>query len=46
MASAILERASGLEYEDLVRRTLADDLGIPVHIGWPNSISAERLATS
>ncbi len=42
MASAMLERVSGLKYEDLVRKTLADDLGIAVHIGWPNGIGAEQ----
>jgi D-alanyl-D-alanine carboxypeptidase len=42
MASAMLERVSGLKYEDLVRKTLTDDLGMSVHIGWPNSISADQ----
>jgi D-alanyl-D-alanine carboxypeptidase len=42
MASAMLERVSGLSYEDLVRRTLTDDLGMSVHIGWPNSISVDQ----
>ena len=42
MASAMLERVSGHKYEELVRRTLTDDLGMPVHIGWPNSISAQQ----
>ena len=42
MASAMLERVSGLKYEELVRRTLTDDLGMSVHIGWPNSISAQQ----
>jgi CubicO group peptidase (beta-lactamase class C family) len=42
MASAMLERVSGLKYEDLVRRTLTDDLGMPVHIGWPSSIGVDQ----
>ena len=42
MASAMLERVSGLSYEDLARRTLTDDLGISVHIGWPNSIGVDQ----
>lgn len=42
MASAMLERVSGLSYEDIARRTLSDDLGMSVHIGWPNSISVDQ----
>jgi CubicO group peptidase (beta-lactamase class C family) len=42
MASAMLERVSGLTYEDLVRKTLTDDLGMSVYIGWPNSISSDQ----
>ncbi len=42
MASAMLERVSGLSYEALARRTLTDDLGLPVHIGWPNSMGVDQ----
>lgn len=42
MASAMLERVSGLRYENLVKKTLTDDLGVSVHIGWPNSISVHQ----
>jgi len=42
MASAMLERVSGLSYEELARRTLTEDLGMSVHIGWPNNISVEQ----
>lgn len=42
IAAAMLEKVSGLKYEQLVRKTLADDLGMSVHIGWPNSISSEQ----
>ncbi|MDQ2078478.1 serine hydrolase [Marinimicrobium sp. ABcell2] len=42
MASAMLERASGLKYEDLASRTLTEDLGMAVHIGWPNSVAADQ----
>lgn len=42
MASAMLERASGLGYEHLVRRTLTDELGLSVHVGWPNIISDDQ----
>lgn len=42
MASAMLERVSGEKYEDLVKKTLMDDLGMSVHIGWPNSISPDQ----
>ncbi len=42
MASAMLERVAGLRYEDLVKRTLKDDLGLSVHIGWPNGIGPDQ----
>ena len=42
MASAMLERVSGLSYEDLATRTLTDDLGLSVHFGWPNSIGVDQ----
>lgn len=42
MASAMLERVSGHSYEDLARRTLTDELGISVHIGWPNGIGVDQ----
>lgn len=42
MASAMLERVSGLSYEALARKTLTDDLGMSVHIGWPNSIDVDQ----
>ena len=42
MASAMLERVSGESYEYLVKKTLTGDLGLSVHVGWPNSISADQ----
>ena len=42
MASAMLEKVSGQKYEALVKKTLTDDLGMSVHIGWPNSISPDQ----
>lgn len=42
MASAMLEKVSGQPYEALVKKTLTDDLGLSVHIGWPNSISPDQ----
>lgn len=42
LASAMLEQVTGKRYEELVRETLTDDLGLAVHIGWPNSISPEQ----
>lgn len=42
MAAAMLERVSGLAYEDLVRRTLRDDLGLSVHIGWPGGAGGDQ----
>ncbi|MFW2372700.1 MAG: serine hydrolase domain-containing protein [Gammaproteobacteria bacterium] len=42
MASAMLERVSGTKYESLIRETLMDDLGMSVHIGWPNSFSPDQ----
>lgn len=42
MASAMLERISGNNYENLVKKTLMDDLGMSVVIGWPNSINPDQ----
>ena len=42
MASAMLERVAGDSYEDLVKLMLSDELGISVHIGWPNSIGKNQ----
>jgi D-alanyl-D-alanine carboxypeptidase len=42
MASAMLEKVTGVGYEDLARRTLSDDLGLSVHIGWPNSFGVDQ----
>ena len=38
MASAMLERVAGLNYEDLVREHLTGALGLAFYIGWPNNI--------
>lgn len=42
MASAMVERVAGLTYEDLVKKTLTDDLNMAVHIGWPNRINTDQ----
>ena len=42
MASAVLEKVSGEQYETLVKKTLIQGLGLSVHVGWPNSISPEQ----
>ena len=42
MASAMIERATGCSYEELVRRTLEDELGLAVHIGWPNRLEPDQ----
>ncbi len=42
MASAMLERVSGLRYDELVKNTLIDNLHLGVHIGWPNSSSPDQ----
>jgi len=42
MASAMLERVAGHNYENLVKKTLNDGLGMSVHIGWPNSSSPDQ----
>jgi len=41
MASAMIEKVAGLDYEELAEKTLTGDLGLPVHIGWPNIIVPE-----
>lgn len=42
MVSAMLERVSSLTYEESVKKTLTNDLGMSVYIGWPNSISIDQ----
>jgi CubicO group peptidase (beta-lactamase class C family) len=42
LASAMLERAVGLGYEEMVQQTLEHDLSTPVRSGWPNSYSHEQ----
>lgn len=42
LASAMLEKVAGQKYEALVKKTLTDDLGMFVHIGWPNSMSPDQ----
>lgn len=42
MASAMLERVSGQDYESLVTQTLTRDMGLAVHIGWPNTLAPEQ----
>ncbi|MEW7974125.1 MAG: serine hydrolase domain-containing protein [Candidatus Thiodiazotropha endolucinida] len=39
MAAAMLERVAGLSWEDLIQRTLSDELGFPVVFGWPNGLN-------
>ncbi len=42
IAAAMLEKVSGKKYEELVRKTLTDDLDLRVHVGWPNSIGPDQ----
>ncbi len=42
MASAMLERVAGYNYENLVKKVLNDGLGLSVHIGWPNSFNPDQ----
>ncbi|PCJ86264.1 MAG: hypothetical protein COA54_09040 [Thiotrichaceae bacterium] len=42
MASAMLEKVAGENYESLVKKTLVDDMGLSVHIGWPNSFEVDQ----
>lgn len=42
MASAMLERAAQSTYEELVTMLLTDEMGLAVHIGWPNGIHADQ----
>lgn len=42
MASAMLERVAGMDYENLVKKALEVDLGMPIHIGWPNSLDSHQ----
>ncbi|HMP88989.1 MAG TPA: serine hydrolase domain-containing protein [Kiritimatiellia bacterium] len=42
MASAMIERISGLSYRDLALQTLTDALGLSFWIGWPNHLNPEQ----
>ncbi len=42
MASAMLERVSGMSYEALVPAILREEAGLAVQIGWPNSLGPEQ----
>ncbi len=42
MASAMLERVAGQNYENLVKKMLTDELALPVYIGWPNSFNSDQ----
>ncbi|MCB1754175.1 MAG: beta-lactamase family protein [Gammaproteobacteria bacterium] len=42
LASAMLERVTGLTYEEMAKQTLEQDLQITVCIGWPNSYSINQ----
>ncbi len=42
MAAAMLEKVSGMKYEAHVKKMLTHDLGMSVHIGWPNSIGQDQ----
>ncbi|MES9924947.1 MAG: serine hydrolase [Candidatus Thiodiazotropha endolucinida] len=39
MAAVMLERVAGISWEKLIRQILADDLGLSVIFGWPNSLN-------
>lgn len=42
LAAAMLERATGQSWEDLVRRVLVSDLNLSVHVGWPVEIGEDQ----
>lgn len=42
MAAVMLERVSGLTYEQLVDQVLRDDLGLAPHVGWPCAHSDDQ----
>ena len=41
-AAAILEKVSGLSWEELLEKYIVRDLGIPVFIGWPYEKSPDQ----
>ena len=43
LAALMLERVSGLRYEDHVRRTLVDGWGVAVHVGWRHGAGLSSL---
>ena len=42
MASAMLERASGQTWEELIKMTLTDELGLSFFLGWPNNYNSNQ----
>lgn len=42
VATVMLERVSGLKYEELLKGTLTDGLGLAFHIGWPNGMGPDQ----
>lgn len=39
LAAAMLEKASGMTWEELVKKILVEDLGLSTNIGWPIDIN-------
>lgn len=42
MVAAMLERAAGLAYEDMVLKTFDQDFGMTIHFGWPNLLGPDQ----
>lgn len=42
LAAVMLEKVSGQTYETQVKKTLTEDLGLSVHIGWPNRFGPDQ----
>ncbi len=42
MASAMLERVSGRNYEELIKDHIIGQVGLNVYIGWPNNYNSEQ----
>lgn len=42
MAAAMLEKASGLSYEELIQKYIIQELGLDVFVGWPYEKSQDQ----
>jgi CubicO group peptidase (beta-lactamase class C family) len=42
MVAAMFEKITGVSWKEMVAKTLTEDLGLDVHIGWPNGLAFDQ----